>query len=429
MKTIFLLAILGIFATTGYWYFSDKNDDSDKNKTLEIKSLASPSKTVNHNDYFAENSFDGLISEIQPISLRDGHANPKLTDLKKFLQTADLKKDISVFDKKIGNFLRDKTLTRASKLAFLINMLKEFGFNSAKGGYMLDALAGLKPIEIADYFIEQFNNPEFSNDVKAKLMRTLVEAYSIDPSKYPPDIAKLIGQKSNDIQSFFNQQIEKPINSELYREAIKLYPHISSTDELHLLNDSLLKHQDLISIKESLNVQLEVSLGNQDIQATALPELLQTVQKGKLSAEVKNEFNERLYALIKAPGAEKVIDESVKPQLANYLQQQTPLLNNSNVNFNNAHNYVSWLDAYASVNGGNDKVSFISNLVSSASPVQQAAVIVFSDGELLNSLQQDFNLQTNLNSALNYNNLTTESKQIILDAVNKLQESNSSFLK
>ncbi len=148
-----------------------------------------------------------------------------------------------------------------------------------------------------------------------------------------------------------------------------------------------------------------------------------------MSAEVKNEFNERLYALIKAPGAEKVIDESVKPQLANYLQQQTPLLNNSNVNFNNAHNYVSWLDAYASVNGGNDKVSFISNLVSSASPVQQAAVIVFSDGELLNSLQQDFNLQTNLNSALNYNNLTTESKQIILDAVNKLQESNSSFLK
>ena len=326
-------------------------------------------------------------------------------------------------DKWILELIRDKSIPRSEKIDALLGLLDEFGYDSVKGEYLLDTLGSMRPIEIADRLIDKFN-ADVSDGTKIRLMRILADSYGIDPEKLSPEVAKFVAQQSIGIHDFFTKQIENPSSPGLYREAIKLYTSVSSLDELNILNDSLIKHQDLLPIQEGLNIRLESSLSTQDAQQTLLPDLLNNVQKGFFGDTVKQDFNEHLYGMIRAPNADQVLSENTKTQLAEYVQHQQPQLNPNKADFNAIHNYNDWAETYANLSSHGDKVNFVYDMVvNSASPVQQATLTVYADPTVLTQLQQNTALQQNLSTALESNELSSNTRQLIQDALQRLQPS------
>jgi hypothetical protein len=128
--------------------------------------------------------------------------------------------------------------------------------------------------------------------------------------------------------------------------------------------------------------------------------------------------------MLKVPSlAEHAISDTVKPQLVGYIQKQVPSISSSNADFEVIQSYYSWVDAYATTETSSDKASFISNaIVPSASPIQQAAITVSADVDLLSHLQQNTTLQHNISEELGSPNLGDDAKHLLQDALQRLQE-------
>ncbi|NOT85779.1 MAG: hypothetical protein HOP02_13595 [Methylococcaceae bacterium] len=426
-KFLYILGAI-IVGLAGYRFLNNSplnQQQAQNNPTSILKLVADKVAPKVDMVSFRQNQigFDLALDQIKPMATTKVN-NQKINDIQNILNSTN-QKNIEELDRAVSSLLQDKKIPRSDKISGLLNLVKEFGVDSEKGRYLLDALGSLRPIEIADNLIRLFNTPNALDGTKNQIMTILADSYGIDPTKFSLETAKLIAQQSIGIQDFFTQQIQNPTNGDVYRQAIKLYPSVSSETELALLNDSLIKHQDLIPIQESLSIRLDSSIVNAGVQKNLLPELLDNVQQGVFGADVKQEFNNRLYTALNAPNAEKIIADRVKPQLEAYIREQEPPLNIADADFNGIHNYSSWVEAYAKSANNGDKSAFIANyLAASASPIQQAAVIVSADGNLLYQIQKNAAIQNNMSSALADPNLPSGAKTIIQDAVQRLQASN-----
>ena len=327
-------------------------------------------------------------------------------------------------DNEVLSFLNNKQIPRSEKLATLLAILEKVGFNSEKGNYFLDVLNSLKPIEISEQLINQFQSGNLSDNTKNSLLRILANSYGLDTSKSTPEMAQFIAKKSIAIHDFFTQQIQNPASKETFKQAITLYPSVSSAYEIPLLNDALTKHQNLISIQEGLAIRLDSAIATQNAQENNLPELLKSVQQSSFKPEIKKEFNNRLFSLLQQPVSDKMVSEIAKPDVINYLKSQEPALNNANAEFNALSDYYSWLNAYAAMSSEqNNRAAFMANFMNqSATAIQQAAVISFSDNNLVSELQQNPMLQANLQKELTNPQLTAAAKQVIQEAITKLQK-------
>lgn len=367
-----------------------------------------------------EDSFDIEVSQIKPFPavMSQIDKNRVLDDAEKLLLIDDKNLDKHVLD-----FLKDKKISRSEKISTILTLLDKVGLDSTKGAYFIDVLDSLKPIEIADQLINKFQSDNISNNTKNAIMRVLANSYGLDPAKVSGDIAKLIAQNSISIQDFFSQQIQNPTNKEVFKQAIMLYPSVSSAEEAVILDNALNKHQDLLSIQEGLNIRLDSALATQQVQENNLPQLLNDMQKDMVKPEIKQEFNNRLFGLLKDPSAEAVVSDTTKPSVAKYIETQEPVLNTTNVEFNALNNYHAWLESYAAMSSNKDQQqAFIADYAaSSATPIQQAAVVVFGDDKLVSELRQNSTIQNNLQKELANPELATEAKQVIQDAVQRLQ--------
>lgn len=392
--------------------FSDKNHDASKNLP-----------TGRERKVFFQSNLDNFSVELNQI-------NPLFTSVNKVPNNnilGNVRKILSMdnknLDKNISTFLKDKGISRSEKISTLLALLDEVGFDSEKGAYFIDVLGSLKPIEIATQLIDKFQYDNLSADTKSRIMQVLANSYGLDPIKATPKIAQFIAQKSISIHDFFTQQIQNPTNKELFRQAITLYPSVSSTDEVEILGDALVKHQDLLTTQESLNIRLDSALATQNIQENNLPQLLNDVQKSSIKHEVKQEFNNRLFSFLKASNADSFIKESAKSSVARYIETQEPVLNNANASFNPINDYHIWLESYAAMSSNQDhKQAFIADFASNlATPIKQAAIVVFADDALISQLRQNSSLQGNLQKELGNIELSIGAKQIIQDALQRLE--------
>lgn len=378
------------------------------------------------------NSLQPPNSFIQHTVNRTGStANLSHSDTKKEDNSSDyVKKLLSVKDKKLDalvfNFLNDKNILRSEKIKILLNVLEISRFDSNQGLYFIDVLGSLKPIEVADKLIKIFQFTHLSIDAKNAILRVLAHSYGLDPAHLPPNTAKLIAQKSILIQDFFNQQIQNPNNKEVFKQAIQLYPSVSSTKEVALLNNALIKNQGLISIPEALTIRLDSALATQTIQQNDLPQLLNSVKNTPFNQDIKQEFNARLFSYLKDAEAAIVVQDAVQPIIVEYIKNQQPILDINHADFNTLSNYFNWLQSYATMSSNQvNKNIFISDYaIKSATAIQQAAIIVFADDKLAIQLQQNSLIQSNLQKELANSNLTIKAKQVIQDAIQRLNQSN-----
>jgi hypothetical protein len=341
--------------------------------------------------------------------------------VKKLLSVKDKKLDILVFD-----FLNNKNISRPEKIKILLNVLEVSGFDSNQGLYFIDVLGSLKPIEVADKLIKIFQFTNLSVNAKNAILRVLADSYGLDPAHLPLNIAKLIAQKSILIQDFFKQQIQNPSNKEVFKQAIQLYPSVSSAKEVALLNNALIKNQGLISIPEALTIRLDSALATQTMQQNNLPQLLNSVKNTPFNQDIKQEFNARLFSYLKDAEAAIVVQDAVQPSIAEYIKNQQPILDINHADFNTLSNYFNWLQSYATMSSNQvNKNIFISDYaIKSATAIQQAAIVVFADNKLATQLQQNYLIQSNLQKELGSFNLTVEAKQVIQDAIQRLNQKN-----
>jgi hypothetical protein len=341
--------------------------------------------------------------------------------VKKLLSVKDKKLDILVFD-----FLNNKNISRPEKIKILLNVLEVSGFDSNQGLYFIDVLGSLKPIEVADKLIKIFQFTNLSVNAKNAILRVLANSYGLDPAHLPLNIAKLIAQKSILIQDFFKQQIQNPSNKEVFKQAIQLYPFVSSAKEIALLNNALIKNQGLISIPEALTIRLDSALATQTMQQNNLPQLLNSVKNTPFKQDIKQEFNARLFSYLKDAEAAIVVQDAVQSSIAEYIKNQQPILDINHADFNTLSNYFNWLQSYATMSSNQvNKNIFISDYaIKSATAIQQAAIIVFADDKLATQLQQNSLIQSNLQKELGSLNLTVEAKQVIQDAIQRLNQRN-----
>jgi hypothetical protein len=341
--------------------------------------------------------------------------------VKKLLSVKDKKLDILVFD-----FLNNKNISRPEKIKILLNVLEVSGFDSNQGLYFIDVLGSLKPIEVADKLIKIFQFTNLSVNAKNAILRVLADSYGLDPAHLPLNIAKLIAQKSILIQDFFKQQIQNPSNKEVFKQAIQLYPSVSSAKEVALLNNALIKNQGLISIPEALTIRLDSALATQTMQQNNLPQLLNSVKNTPFNQDIKQEFNARLFSYLKDAKAAIIVQDAVQPSIAEYIKNQQPILDINHADFNTLSNYFNWLQSYATMSSNQvNKNIFISDYaIKSATAIQQAAIVVFADNKLATQLQQNSLIQSNLQKELGSLNLTVEAKQVIQDAIQRLNQKN-----
>ena len=190
-----------------------------------------------------------------------------------------------------------------------------------------------------------------------------------------------------------------------------------------LLDDSLVKYQDLLSTQEIFSIRLNSALAAHNVQENSLPQLLRDVQNSSVTSEIKQEFNNHLFSLLITPYAESVISDTTKPSVVQYIQAQEPTLTTLNVSFNSLNDYSAWLESYAAMSSSQgDKQNFIINYaVNSATPIQKAAIVLFADDNLVSQLQQNSYLQDNLQKELANAELSEEAKRIMQYAIQRLQ--------
>lgn len=272
---------------------------------------------------------------------------------------------------------------------------------------------------IANQLIDKFEHNDTSNGAKKEIMRVLANLYGLDRSKSAPKIT----QKSIAIQDFFTQQIQNITSKSVFKQAITLYPIVSSAEDMWLLDDSLVKYQDLLSTQEIFSIRLNSALAAHNVQENSLPQLLRDVQNSSVTSEIKQEFNNHLFSLLITPYAESVISDTTKPSVVQYIQAQEPTLTTLNVSFNSLNDYSAWLESYAAMSSSQgDKQNFIINYaVNSATPIQKAAIVLFADDNLVSQLQQNSYLQDNLQKELANAELSEEAKRIMQYAIQRLQ--------
>lgn len=326
-------------------------------------------------------------------------------------------------DTRIFDFLNTKNILRTEKINILLNVLDVIGFNSNQSLYFIDVLGSLKPVEVADKLIKIFQSAHISVHAKNAILRVLADSYGLDPANLPPNIAKLIAKNSMLIQDFFKQQIQNPSDKDVFKQAIQLYPSVSSDKDFDLLNNALINNQHLISTSEALTIRLDSAIATQTTQPNYLPKLLKSVKNTPFKQEIKQEFNERLFVYFSNAEATMIVDDAVKPSVAEYIKSQQPILDVNHANFDTLINYSNWLKSYATMSSNpvNTHTFITEYVIKSATPIQQASIIIFADNSLITQLQQNsLTIQSNLQKELDNFNLPVKARQVIQEAIQRL---------
>ncbi|MEN8219984.1 MAG: hypothetical protein ABFS56_27275 [Pseudomonadota bacterium] len=388
------------------------DDYFDVSPKTEVK------KTQSENNTSAENSTHQLEDKIAVIQ----------NSLKYFDPNHD---NITEIDDNIIDFIEDKDIPRIDKIYALWDVAAYFGIESDKGGYILDYLEALQPIELTGEFINSFLS-DIPSAIKIQLLHLMRSNLGIENiDKQTPEQLQFIGEQSELIQKLFTHQLKYGEDAEIVRETLLLYPSVVPAEEaVSVIRDLLSTGNNIISEQEIMSLSVEVAFASHETQAEFLPSLLDSLQSQDSSLNpVQQTLNEQLYTALQDKNAAQFINQDIKPRIADYVKAQEPNLSieDTTISIEQINAYYSWVEAYASATSSNefDKAKIITEMIiNTDDPIRQASILVLAEQEVIENMQMNEyvnQVENDIIQALDNKNISEEQKKLIETALQQVR--------
>lgn len=292
------------------------------------------------------------------------NANPEVQNLE-ILLAGELS-DLAALDKSSYTYVKNPYIPRLEKINTLWALAKKHQNNNTKFTYILDCLETLKPIQLAEEFINNYHSQVDVNN-KVHLLFTL-EGLINDNAADQQIIIKDHVKEVTSIQQFFKELLSTATERKILRVLVQLYPNIVPPDQAEAditaaLNRPMAQSSDpLFTEGEEMTHQLWLAFSSEKQQAIKIPALLNKAR----SSGNKQLFASKLCSILKniSPDA---ISEKSRRSLSKYLLDNQAMLIDTPI-FRTQKDIAScnWLSAYATLMVHGDKSqkdSFILNYI------------------------------------------------------------------
>lgn len=358
-------------------------------------------------------------------------------------KTGDNFNDNMALDNALQAFLTNKEASRSQKAQWVWNqtntLLQQQQYDTPALAYLLDTLSFLQPIELADTLIEQVNSGTLPPEVSVRLLTALSNAFTMygnpDFLKLGADTQELITRNKEKIPGLFHQILSTPPNPELLRQAINLFPSVSSPDDYYLLDAAIEQHQDILSIKDTIFSRMSFTFMNGSNIKNNLPAILSSLEKGGYTAEDSQQLSETLIFftrenLLMAEAGEPdelVMPDATKAELGAFLAKREPTLSDTEYNQNSILSkiaYQEWFITYSltQTQDKNERIDFINGFLDQSVDIPKKlaiieGVIASDDAGLLASIKSNPNLQASLTAELERSGLQPDYQEALQQAL------------
>lgn len=278
-------------------------------------------------------------------------------------------------DNRIIGFLRNPNKTRAQKISTLFLVVRKHKIASAEGQYIMDYLAMLYPIELAEYFIASYKLVGI--EAKIKIMKLLKDATFIYHPSFTANEKAFVSQRIEKIQQLLYDEIIAYNEPLLFARALEIYSAICPSSQVKEVLEHALKQKH---INDTFYMQslVELALSEPSLQNTLLLRLQNNIEHNSS----KQVFNKTLLATLK-DGVEIV--EALKPLLHDYLMQQEPLISRSRESL---EEYYIWAEVTSKLS----KESLATHLFKEREILKIFSIILYADKQVLSAIKNDARL-------------------------------------
>lgn len=425
--SIILVSIVSValMTLTIFFLFSEEAEEKRKSKidALQNDLLIEESAIAKNDKDFYKVS---IKKELNTLSKnRINGTRTYVNTIKKLL--AMKSPDFHKLDKAMHSLLMAKGITRIDKIDAIWDMIEEIGFDSEeKNKYLLDSLSTLKPIELTQKLINAYGDIKNPN-IKADLIVMLADNTSIlNPEVQDKERVNFIVTKIKEIQLFLKDDVLKEKNPRVLEEGLYAYADISDEEEVQEVIGTLKNSEvgAIVSKDVFTNILTETAMATSEMQEEMLPMLLEDIKNNEaMNPDSKENFTQKMLDGINAG----VFNEKTKQELGSYLKDQEPVVDTSNVlTSDSISKYYHWADALSKIKTSGVKLKTIA--LESDNPLKVSSILLYADDTTIQNIKEDTKTESliaKLEVALEDNTINEKTKNIIKDAMARLNEKTS----
>jgi len=330
---------------------------------------------------------------------------------------------ISEMDRVMTALLMDKNIPRTDKINGLWAILKEIGFNSQKSEYLLDSLATLMPVELTSELIAMYSEISTSHTMKIKMIEMLSSNLHIaNPEVQDEKSLEFIVDKKEEIQSFIKEKVLSDSNGQIATEGLRAYASMSGSEEIQALITTLSEGEQNGHIDNAVvrDILMETALSTTEAQEAMLPSILNDMENNP-NIENKEAFTQIMIEGLNAG----ILTKEAENELAGYMKNNEPsLLVNDDKSTPDISKYYHWAEASANIK---DNASSLADMaLNNDNPLKVSSILIYGDSQTIQSIKESSNVEdmrSMLKLSLEDNSINENSKSIIYDALDVLEES------
>jgi hypothetical protein len=346
--------------------------------------------------------------------------NAKLQWIKSLLYMKTV--SVSTMDQAMHDFLMDKNTNRIDKINALWAMLKDIGFSSQQGEYLLDSLATLLPIELTKDLIDVYNNKKLTTPIKVKLINMLAENTTIaNPEVQDKERLSYIVEQIQEIQSFLKEDVLTSSDPDLLEGGLLAYANIAEPQDVQELVSSLSNSANGALIPDGMlnKVLTEAAMSTPQAQESMLPAILENMENDNFHDHKEQESFTQL--MIEGANA-GVFSEKSQHDVGNYLRSKEPMISVDDTDgADSLSKYYSWAEAASKIK--NSGVSLEDIARHDTNPLKISSILLFADDKTIQKIKNSpdaENIRMRLEGALEDERLSDERKSTIKDALSSL---------
>lgn len=301
--------------------------------------------------------------------------------------------DLSSLDSVVREFLKSQDLHRLDKINFLWGLASKNKNNAFKYNYLMDALSSLRPVEITNTLIHQFQS-EKNISRQLKIMDVLLDAASVLFSNQ-----KLSFRYENSIlriRNFYKNLLLKSKNEDILEAAIFADAKSGVPDQaFYQIQQAILRPDISNSFRKRISAdpvfydaEIELILSSRSLQVGQLSLLLNLIDS--LDGDLKSKVNLSLIMQLMNTDPGRIAN-SVRSSLLAHLRAITPIFHSDQMPSYKDAIYYQWLHAFAVVKSKNKREELATireSILTEKNREYQSVLIAFADSFLLKSMSR-----------------------------------------